>query len=359
MIPYGVISSLLHLEELNLDVDANAEWWDTCAEGVLSEVCNLKRLSTFKFSFPTLELLRQFNQLRKSMEHPSLAQFRLCVGNHASRIMNRLPSDIEFELEQCNRFLRYTNGDGVFMDIKDILQQSDAFFLERHANLKKLSELGIDSMDQLKWCVLGECNELEVLVDASDTLHQEALTESHCKSICLESLEFLYVYYMRNLRNIWKGSMQKGCLSSLKLLTLCKCPELIVIFSSEMLDNLNNLEEVTVEDCPAIKSLITCQTSTGKVCETSYFLPILKKLSLHYVPKLSNISCGLRIAPRLERLSFYDCPSLKSLSTDEVSSEHLKKIRGERSWWEDLKWHGHKPDHLDSIFVPIDTCDIP
>ncbi|KAK3420800.1 hypothetical protein EUGRSUZ_G00259 [Eucalyptus grandis] len=359
VIPHGVISSLLHLEELNLDVDANAEWWDTCAEGVLSEVCNLKRLSTFKFSFPTLELLRQFNQLRKSMEHPSLAQFRLRVGNHASRIMNRLPSDIEFELEQCNRFLRYTNGDGVFTDIKDILQQSDAFFLERHANLKKLSELGIDSMDQLKWCVLGECNELEVLVDASDTLHQEALTESHCKSICLESLEFLYVYYMRNLRNIWKGSMQKGCLSSLKLLTLCNCPELIVIFSSEMLDNLNNLEEVTVEDCPAIKSLITCQTSTGKVCETLYFLPILKKLSLHYVPKLSNVSCGLRIAPRLERLSFYDCPSLKSLSTDEVSSEHLKKIRGERSWWEDLKWHGHKPDHLDSIFVPIDTCDIP
>ncbi|KAK3420795.1 hypothetical protein EUGRSUZ_G00253 [Eucalyptus grandis] len=359
VIPHGVISSLLHLEELNLDMDTDAEWWDTCAEGVLSEVCNLKRLSAFKFSFPTLELLRQFNQLRKSMEHPSLAQFRLCVGNHASRIMNRLPSDIEFELEQCNRFLRYTNGDGVIMDIKDILQQSDAFFLERHANLKKLSELGIDNMDQLKWCVLGECNEIEVLVDASDTLHQEALAESHCKSICLESLEFLYVYYMRNLRNIWKGSMQKGCLSSLKLLTLCKCPELTVIFSSEMLDNLNNLEEVTVEDCPAIVSLISCQTSTGKVPEMPYFLPILKKLSLHYVPTLSSISYGLRIAPRLERLSFYDCSSLKSMSIDEVSSEHLKKIRGERSWWKDLEWCGHKPDHLDGIFIPIDTCDIP
>ncbi|KAF7847606.1 hypothetical protein BT93_L2795 [Corymbia citriodora subsp. variegata] len=358
-IPHGVISSLLHLEELNLDVEANAEWWDTCAEGVVSEVCNLKRLSAFKFSFPTMELLRQFNQLRKSMEHPSLAQFRLFVGNHASRIMNRLPSDIEFELERCNRFLRYTNGDGVFMDIKDILQQSDAFFLERHANLKKLSELGIDSMGQLRCCVLGECNELEVLVDASDTLHQEALSEFHCKSIYLESLEFLYVYYMRNLRSIWKGSVQKGCLSSLKLLTLCKCPELAVIFSCEMLDNLNNLEEVTVEDCSAIKSLISCQNSTGNVRETSYFLPNLKKLSLHYVPKLSSISYGLLLAPRLERLSFYDCPSLKSLSTDEVSSEHLKKIRGERSWWKDLEWRGHKPDHLDDIFIPIDTCDIP
>ncbi|KAF7851178.1 hypothetical protein BT93_L4363 [Corymbia citriodora subsp. variegata] len=359
VIPHGVISSLLHLEELNLDVEANAEWWDTCAEGVVSEVCNLKRLSAFKFSFPTMELLRQFNQLRKSMEHPSLAQFSLCVGNHASRIMNRLPSDIEFELERYNRFLRYTNGDGVFMDIKDILQQSDAFFLERHANLKKLSELGIDSMGQLRCCVLGECNELEVLVDASDTLHQEALSEFHCKSIYLESLEFLYVYYMRNLRSIWKGSVQKGCLSSLKLLTLCKCPELAVIFSCEMLDNLNNLEEVTVEDCPAIKSLISCQNSTGNVRETSYFLPILKKLSLHYVPKLSSISYGLLLAPRLERLSFYDCPSLKSLSTDEVSIEHLKKIRGEKSWWKDLEWHGHKPDHLNDIFIPIDTCDIP
>ncbi|KAI6678899.1 hypothetical protein NL676_039695 [Syzygium grande] len=273
--------------------------------------------------------------------------------------MNRLPSDIEFELERCNRYVRYTNGDGVFTEIKDILQQSDAFFLERHANLKKLSELGIDSMEQLKWCVLGECNELEVLVDVSDTIHLEALTESYCKRVYLESLEFLYVYYMRNLRNIWKGSVQKGCLSSLKLLTLCKCPELTVIFSHEMLDNLNNLEEVTIEDCTAIKSLISCETTTRKVCKTSYFLPILKKLSLHYVPKLFSISCGLQIAPRLERLSFYDCPSLKTLSTDEVSGEHLKKIRGERSWWNDLEWSGHKPDHLDGIFVPIDSCDIP
>ncbi|XP_018732595.2 probable disease resistance protein At4g27220 isoform X2 [Eucalyptus grandis] len=359
VIPHGVISSLLHLEELNLDVDADSEWWHTCAEGVVSEVCNLKSLSAFKFSFPTLELLRQFNQLRKSMEHPSLAQFRLCVGNHASCMMNQLPLDIELELERCNRFLRYTNGDGVFTEIKDVLRQSDAFFLERHANLKKLSELGIDSMDQLKWCVMGECNELEVLVDASDTLHQEALTGSHYKSICLESLEFLFVYYMRNLRNIWKGAVSKGCLSSLKLLTLCKCPELTSIFSHEMLDNLNNLEEVTIEDCPAIASLISCQTSIGKVRETPYFLPILKKLSLHYVRTLSSISCGLRIAPRLERLSFYDCPSLRSLSTDEVSSEHLKKIKGERSWWKDLEWCGHKPDHLDGIFIPIDTCDIP
>ncbi|XP_039173645.1 disease resistance protein At4g27190-like [Eucalyptus grandis] len=359
VIPHGVISSLLHLEELNLDVNADAEWWDTCAEGVVSEVCNLKRLSTFKFSFPTMELLRQFNQLRKSMEHPSLAQFRLCVGNHASCIMNRLPLNIEFELERCNRYLRYTNGDDVFTDIKDMLQQLDALFLERHANLKTLSELRINSMEQLKWCVLGECNELEVLIDSSDTMHQEALIESHCKSACLESLEFLYVYYMRNLRNIWKGSVQKGCLSSLKLLTLCKCPELTVIFSCEMLDNLNNLEEVTIEDCPAIKSLISCQNSFCEVLKSSYFLPMLKKLSLHYVPELSSISCGLWIALRLERLSFYNCPSLKSLSTNEVSSEQLKKIRGERSWWKDLEWRGHKPDHLDGIFVPIDTCDVP
>ncbi|XP_056162699.1 uncharacterized protein LOC130136618 [Syzygium oleosum] len=253
VIPHGVISSLLHLEELNLDVDADVEWWYTCAEGVVSEVCNLKRLSTIKFSFPTLELLRQFNQLRKSMEHPYLAQIKLLIGNHANRIMNRLPSDVEFGLERSNRYLRYITGDGVFIDIKDILQQSDGF--------------------------LRKCNELEVLKDAYDTMHQEALTESHCKSICLESIK--YVYYMRNSRNIWKGSVQKGCLSSLKLLTLCKCPELTIIFSLEMLGNLNNLEEVTIEDCPAIKSLLTCQTSTGKVRETSYFLPILKKLSLH------------------------------------------------------------------------------
>ena len=72
------------------------------------------------------------------------------------------------------------------------------------------------------------------------------------------------------------------------------------------------------------------------------------------MPGLVSISGGLRIAPKLEWLSFYNCPNLKNPLIDEVFSQDLKKIKGERSWWEALEWSNRRPGNLDEIFVPID-----
>jgi disease resistance protein RPS2 len=120
-----------------------------------------------------------------------------------------------------------------------------------------------------------------------------------------------------------------------------------------MLDNLYNLEELTVEDCPSIKSLVSCEISGEH--KTSDFLPNLKKISLHYMPGLISISSGLHIAPKLEWLSFYNCPNLKNPLIEEVSSKDLKKIKGEWSWWEALEWSNGRPSYLDEIFVPINV----
>ena len=72
------------------------------------------------------------------------------------------------------------------------------------------------------------------------------------------------------------------------------------------------------------------------------------------MPGLVSISGGLCIAPKLEWLSFYNCPNLKNPLIDEVFSQDLKKIKGERSWWEALEWSNGRPGNLDEIFVPID-----
>ena len=42
--------------------------------------------------------------------------------------------------------------------------------------------------------------------------------------IVLGSLEYLYIYYMKNLRSIWEGSVQKNSLFPLKYLTLRTSP---------------------------------------------------------------------------------------------------------------------------------------
>jgi hypothetical protein len=68
---------------------------------------------------------------------------------------------------------------------------------------------------------VGECNEVEVIMDEADAHdHEEDV---------LGSLEYLCIYYMKNLRSISKGPVQPKCLSLLKDLTLRTCPQLTTI----------------------------------------------------------------------------------------------------------------------------------
>ncbi|KAK7829084.1 disease resistance protein [Quercus suber] len=215
-------------------------------------------------------------------------------------------------------------------------------------------------MKQLKCCVVGECNEVQVIIDAQDAYGEDGISEIESESydaekIVLGSLEYLYIYYMKSLRSIWEGSVQKNSLFLLKSLTLRTCPQLTTIFTQGLLANLFNLEDIKVEDCPSIKSIVSCEISAEH--RSSYFLPNLKKITLHYMPGLISISNGLQIAPKLEWLSFYNCPNLKNPLIDEISSQDLKKIKGERSWWEALEWSSSCPSYLEEIFVPIDIQD--
>ena len=75
--------------------------------------------------------------------------------------------------------------------------------------------------------------------------------------VVLGSLEHLNIYYMRNLRSIWEGSFVCVSLSSLKVVALYSCPQLTTIFPLNLLKNLCNLEELVVEDCPEINSIVT------------------------------------------------------------------------------------------------------
>ncbi|KAL6329137.1 hypothetical protein AAG906_007683 [Vitis piasezkii] len=93
-------------------------------------------------------------------------------------------------------------------------------------------------------------------------------------------------------------------------------------------------EELVVEDCPEINTIML---PTDQGIWPKVFLPNLKKISLHYLPKLVSIFGNALFAPSLEWLSFYDCPSLKILFSEEVSSHKLKVIIGEADWDIDLR----------------------
>ncbi|GMP79242.1 hypothetical protein CsSME_00034867 [Camellia sinensis var. sinensis] len=158
-----------------------------------------------------------------------------------------------------------------------------------------------------------------------------------------------------NLRRIWEGPIGKGCLSKLKYMALHSCPNLTSIFTTSLLGNLDNLEELIIEDCPQINSLVSQESSCF---EPNLFLPSLKKISLLDLPELVSISSGLLFAPKLERIIIYACPMLESLSPMELSSNDLKVIKGEIEWWNSLKWlesdwsSGQK-DYMANVFVEL------
>ena len=109
-----------------------------------------------------------------------------------------------------------------------------------------------------------------------------------------------------------------------------------------------------VDDCPKMNSLLL---RPDKPIWKRWYLPKLKKVSLHYMPKLVSVFGGEWISQSLEWLSFYDCPSLKILSPGEIRGPALKVITGGAEWWSALKWNKSKglvPRDLDGIFIPID-----
>ncbi|KAF8019434.1 hypothetical protein BT93_G0194 [Corymbia citriodora subsp. variegata] len=324
LIPQGTISALSQLEELSIDVQPEDEGWESVVEAIVDDVCGLMRLDTLKLYFPQVEHLRKW--FGTSKVSGSLSHFKFVVGKHAERIMCYLPEDLEFELEHWDRSMKYVNGVGIPIEIQKMLRHTTAFFLDRHRDVTKLSDFGIENMDQLKCCIIGECDEIRIIVDGNDMYDEADSSEIVLEtwkddSRFLRSLEYLYVYRMKSLRCIYEGPLQRGSLSRLKCLALFTCPRLTTIFTPGILENLDSLEELKVEDCPLVLCLVRCEDNS--IYESTYFLPKLKKLSLFSLPELITISSGLRIAPNLKQMSIFDCPNLMTPSTDEICCNHL------------------------------------
>ncbi|KAJ9687668.1 hypothetical protein PVL29_016237 [Vitis rotundifolia] len=342
VIPKNVIANLLQLEELSIDVNPDDERWNVTVEDIVKEICNLNHLEALKFYLPKVVLL---NDLMNAGLNLSLMHFRFTIGSHMKRIISRLPLEASVKFKEEERCLKYVNGEGVPTEVKALLQHATALFLDRHLTLTSLSEFGIGNMKNLKFCVLGECDEIGTIVDANN------------RDLVLESLEYLSLYYMKNLRSIWREPLGWDSLSHLKVLALYSCPQLTTILTLYVLRNVYNLEELVVEDCPEVNSILTHDVSAEDLPLLMGCLPNLKKISLHYMPKLVTIFGGVLIAPSLEWLSLYDCPNLKSLSHEEVGSNNLKVIIGGADWWSTLRWEkseSFQPSKLDSIFFPIE-----
>ncbi|KAL6286749.1 hypothetical protein ACE6H2_011139 [Prunus campanulata] len=254
------------------------------------------------------------------------------------RIVSRVPSSMEFDYNQHDRCLRFVNVKIVPHVVCEVLARTTAFYLDHHLSMLSLFEFGVGNINGLKLCIVSECPRIQSIIDGNK------LAET-----VFPSLEYLSIHYLRDLERIWKGNIPYGSFSKLRILLVHSCPKLEFVFTSSMLPFVSNLEELVVEDCPAVEVIVLHQDDI--MDSEIVLLSSLKKLTLHHLPRLVNIWEGAW--PSLECISFYKCQNLKKLVMDSKLKYNLKEIKAEKHWWDALQWDGS------SLFLDLEAHFIP
>ena len=127
---------------------------------------------------------------------------------------------------------------------------------------------------------------------------------------------------MPNLKIIWHNKFAPGSFTKLQSMKVQFCENLMKIFQVNMLSRFQSLESLVVEDSGSVQEIFELQgqevTETRAVTVTQ-----LKKLFMHRLPKLKRVwnkdPEGTFSFPNLQKISVWECESLKSLFPTSVA----------------------------------------
>ncbi|XP_030955401.1 probable disease resistance protein At1g61300 isoform X2 [Quercus lobata] len=314
-----VFSSLYLLEELQIIVDSNNQSWELTVKAISEGVATLMQLTSLSICFPTVDCLKSFIST-SHLWKVSCFTFQFSVGYHDTALYKILGC---FEYQNMN-CLKFANGEGVDPIISEVLLKTHAFELIGHKGASRLSDFGVDSINKMQGCLIDGCNEIETIVDGNN------ITGSAL--ICLEKM---LINNVPNLKTIWEGPVHYGSLSQLTILTLCKCLNLKMIFSSGMIKELSKLQHLEVEECPEIEEIITESENIGLEPDV---LPRLKMLVLSNLPRVKRIWTSDSLKwPSLESIKISMCQILTKLPFNNENAINLRCIEADQSWWSALE----------------------
>ncbi|RWR72046.1 disease resistance protein RPS2 [Cinnamomum micranthum f. kanehirae] len=342
-VPIGIISKLPLLEELGMYTFCCAEkdqWDDESMVLVVDELCRLERLTYLDFYFPNADCLAHFLHESISWITTRLRRFRFRVG--PERTGGPLLHPKHEEWEGC---LVYKGGDEIsHAAIIETLAHCSFLHLQDHRATQKLSELGMENMNELKICMIKDCHKIETLFDGDG--------EQEAREI-FRNLEKLAIANLSNLRRLWGGQLLPGSLSKLTHLELvfCHSHHFKMVFQLGMIQQVPTLESLAIS-FSSVEEIIGVEEETSVPYHThvsnndnviSVILPNIKLIFLIGLPELVSFCRGVSLEwPSLEYISISDCPKLKSLSflihATNIVPPALKTIEAPRSWLKALEW---------------------
>ncbi|KAF7145578.1 hypothetical protein RHSIM_Rhsim04G0237100 [Rhododendron simsii] len=327
-LPVGMIRRLSQIEVFKLTGELSNESTDIVAK----ELSDLISLSFLDFDFQRVDNLQYFLQHSRPWKQRTLTGFGLAVGRDSER---------EHLKEEYKRCLSYKvsggeeMGSGLPSAIEDALNRSNCFVLKGQDKLNSLSEVGAHNTYELRYCKIDECVALENVADRNG-LQMSAFP----------NLECLYLHELRNLKSILCLETEEGQLlpptppnlnsfTNLKTLELKHCPGIEQVFSCGfMVQQLSNLEELSVWDCGGLKGMVRDDEKIEYEA-----LPKLRVLWLIRLPEFVSFFKGVPMYwQSLLEVTIWGCPKLRKLPIDSNSFPKLEKIVGQHEWWDALEW---------------------
>ncbi|WJX68012.1 hypothetical protein P8452_52425 [Trifolium repens] len=273
--------------------------------------------------------------------------------------------DVKGSKDQSNNASLDELGNLSHLTTLDIMIQ-DASVLPHHLQVfAKLERYNIYVGDRWKWPLvemphlellkLSNINSRKLWEDnipvARDLVNLKHLRISNCQSleeifvsdgkVLFPNLETLEISYMEHLKSLWHNQLAPNSFCKLKQLTIQSCNKLSNVFPSYVLDKLQNLDKLTVTDCPALevvfetqglqvecKSLMFPNLSQLKLTECKslkFVFPLSVAKELQYLQELCIVKCGVESIIAHDEMAntgpnpILIFPELKSMSFRELT----------------------------------------
>ena len=329
--PPGILPKMSQLQYLKFD------WFSKTLKVNGEEVVSLKKLEHFEGQFYGID---DFNTYVRSLEEGGPSHYALFVGEVKT-------GDLfgKWMVEGKTLILNNCNISLLPKDIQT-LRINKCHNLRSSCNASSLKYAR-----ELKSIYIWECEEINDIL-------------SYSYIFPLQSLEVVELQHLNNLQVLFKEervasipAVQPGTFSCLKIFTLSECPNIKKLFTSALLLNLGNLEEISVACCEQLEEIVTAASDgveeKAKEIEEGVdisIFPRLRKLLLWFLPELKTICSSNNViaGDYLEEISIKKCPKLKKLplSLRLINGQlsplpSLRYIETEEEWWELLEWDHH------------------
>ncbi|EHA8589756.1 putative Disease resistance protein [Cocos nucifera] len=248
------------------------------------------------------------------------------------------------EPKRRGRYLDITANANVRQEAVGLLQFAEMLRLYNHDAVRTISAMGARNLKRLKECVVWQCRKMENVV----------ITEEAEEGI-LPELEVLRLIYLPNLRSIWEGNGTPGSFRSIKSIILRSCASVMHLFSSNVLQLLNSLENLYIEAWTRMVKIVRGEVGNGVIT-----LPKLRRIVLKELCELNKMWEGVLYLESLQAIEVTSCPSLRQLAIDIEKTPALEVIQGESEWWNSLKWQNDSSkSHFQNRFKLQDQYVIP